>query len=172
MTMFMRSTIVALSSMLVIGPANSAGEMDIVDTAVPAGNFGSLAVALEAAGLIETLKGDGPFTVFAPTNQAFEKLPKGALYGPDGLLKPQNRAALDQLLTYHVVAGDFQAKDLKNEQVLTTVNGSYTLTVRINDGSQGPHFVAYSLCLLNQEMQNLPLISVTLHNKWFHVPSD
>jgi|TARA_B110000263_G_C15073815_1_gene403079 uncharacterized surface protein with fasciclin (FAS1) repeats len=118
--MFMRSTIVALSSMLVIGPANSAGEMDIVDTAVQAGNFGTLAVALEAAGLIETLKGDGPFTVFAPTDEAFAKLPEGTV---QELLKPENKDQLTAILTYHVVSGAVMAEQVVGLSEAKTVNG-------------------------------------------------
>ena len=120
MTMFMRSTIVALSSMLVIGPANSAGEMDIVDTAVQAGNFGTLAAALEAAGLIETLKGDGPFTVFAPTDEAFAKLPEGTV---QELLKQENKDQLTAILTYHVVSGAVMAEQVVGLSEAKTVNG-------------------------------------------------
>ena len=120
MTMFMRSAIVALSSMFVIGPANSAGEMDIVDTAVQAGNFGTLAVALEAAGLIETLKGDGPFTVFAPTDEAFAKLPEGTV---QELLKPENKDQLTAILTYHVVSGAVMAEQVVGLSEAKTVNG-------------------------------------------------
>lgn len=120
MTMFMRSAIVALSSMFVIGPANSAGEMDIVDTAVQAGNFGTLAAALEAAGLIETLKGDGPFTVFAPTDEAFAKLPEGTV---QDLLKPENKDQLTAILTYHVVSGAVMAEQVLGLSEAKTVNG-------------------------------------------------
>lgn len=92
---------------------------DIVDTAVAAGNFGTLAKALTAAGLVETLKGEGPFTVFAPTDAAFAKLPAGTL---DNLLKPENKAQLVAVLTYHVVPGKVMAKDVKAGAV-KTVNG-------------------------------------------------
>jgi uncharacterized surface protein with fasciclin (FAS1) repeats len=128
MTMFMRSTIVALSSMLVIGPANSAGEMDIVDTAVQAGNFGTLAVALEAAGLIETLKGDGPFTVFAPTDEAFAKLPEGTV---QELLKPENKDQLTAILTYHVVSGAVMAEQVVGLSEAKTVNGQ-SVNISVN----------------------------------------
>lgn len=74
---------------------------DIVDVAVGAGSFKTLVAAVKAAGLVETLKGDGPFTVFAPTDEAFSKLPKGSL---DSLLKPENKKKLQDVLTYHVVA--------------------------------------------------------------------
>ena len=79
-----------------------AGKQDVVDTAVAAGQFKTLAAALNAAGLVKTLKGSGPFTVFAPTDEAFAKLPAGTV---DDLLKPENKAKLTAILTYHVVPG-------------------------------------------------------------------
>lgn len=82
--------------------AQTAGKADIVDTAVAAGQFKTLAAALTAAGLVNTLKGPGPFTVFAPTDAAFAKLPAGTV---DTLLKPENKAQLVAVLTYHVVPG-------------------------------------------------------------------
>jgi len=91
---------------------------DIVDTAVAAGNFKTLAKALEAAGLIETLKGKGPFTVFAPTDEAFAKLPAGTL---DGLLK--DKAKLTAVLTYHVIAGKVMAADVVKLKEAKTVQG-------------------------------------------------
>ena len=91
---------------------------DIIDTAVSAGNFKTLAAALTAANLIDTLKGAGPFTVFAPTDEAFAKIPKADL---DALLK--NKAKLTAVLTYHVVAGKVMAKDVKAGKV-KTVQGS------------------------------------------------
>ena len=93
---------------------------DIVDTAVKAGKFNTLAAALKAAGLVETLKGAGPFTVFAPTDEAFAKLPKGTL---DELLKPENKAKLTAILTYHVVPGSVMAADVTKLSNATTVNG-------------------------------------------------
>jgi len=92
---------------------------DIVDTAVAAGNFKTLAAALKAAGLVETLKGKGPFTVFAPTDEAFAKLPAGTV---ETLLKPENKARLAAILTYHVLAAEVAAKDVKTGSA-TTVNG-------------------------------------------------
>lgn len=80
---------------------------DIVDTAVKAGTFNTLVAAVKAAGLVDTLKGKGPFTVFAPTDDAFKKLPAGTL---DSLLKPENKKTLTSILTYHVLAGDYPAK--------------------------------------------------------------
>jgi uncharacterized surface protein with fasciclin (FAS1) repeats len=95
---------------------------DIVDTAVAAGTFKTLATALQAAGLIDTLKGPGPFTVFAPTDDAFAKIPKDKL---DALLK--DKAALTKVLTYHVVAGKVMAKDVKAGKVKTVQGGELTL---------------------------------------------
>ena len=107
--------------------AFSAQAKDIVDTAVSAGNFKTLATALTAAGLISTLKGPGPFTVFAPTDEAFAKIPKAQL---DALLA--DKAKLTSVLTYHVVAGKVMAKDVKAGKV-KTVQGS-ELTVSTTGG--------------------------------------
>ncbi len=100
---------------------------DIVDTAVAAGSFKTLAAALQAAGLIETLKGKGPFTVFAPTDAAFAKLPAGTV---ENLLKPENKAQLAAILTYHVVPGNVMAAQVvtMNGADVKTVNGQ---TVKI-----------------------------------------
>ncbi len=97
-----------------------AQSQDIVDTAVAAGSFKTLATALKAAGLIDTLKGKGPFTVFAPTDEAFAKLPKGTV---EDLLKPENKAKLTAILTYHVVAGKVMAADVLKLKSAKTVNG-------------------------------------------------
>ena len=105
----------------------SAQAADIVDTAVAAGSFKTLAAALQAAGLVETLKGKGPFTVFAPTDDAFAKVPKAEL---DALLK--DKAKLTAVLTYHVVAGKVMASDVKAGKV-KTVQGS-ELTVATAGG--------------------------------------
>jgi uncharacterized surface protein with fasciclin (FAS1) repeats len=86
-----------------------AGNQDIVDTAVGAGEFKTLVAALKAAGLVDTLKGPGPFTVFAPTDQAFASLPAGTV---EDLLKPENKAKLTAILTYHVVSGAVMSRDL------------------------------------------------------------
>ncbi len=93
---------------------------DIVDTAVSAGSFNTLVAAVKAAGLVETLKGTGPFTVFAPTDEAFAKLPKGTL---ESLLKPENKDKLAAILTYHVVAGKVLAADVVKIDSAKTVNG-------------------------------------------------
>lgn len=97
-----------------------AAEKDIVDTAVSAGQFKTLATALDAAGLVGTLKGDGPFTVFAPTDEAFAKLPAGTV---ENLLKPENKDQLVAILTYHVVPGKVQAADVVKLDEAKTVNG-------------------------------------------------
>ncbi len=96
---------------------------DIVDTAVSAGSFKTLATALEAAGLIDTLKGKGPFTVFAPTDEAFAKVPKDQL---DALLK--DKAKLQAVLTYHVVAGKVMAADVKAGKVKTAQGSDVTVS--------------------------------------------
>ena len=93
---------------------------DIVDTAVAAGSFGTLVAALKAADLVQTLKGEGPFTVFAPTDEAFAKLPEGTV---ESLLKPENKDKLTAILTYHVVPSKVMASDVVNLQVAKTVNG-------------------------------------------------
>ena len=93
---------------------------DIVDTAVAAGDFATLVAAVQAAGLVDTLKGDGPFTVFAPTDEAFAALPAGTV---EELLLPENREQLVQILTYHVVAGDVRAAQVVDLDSATTVAG-------------------------------------------------
>ena len=94
--------------------------MNIVDTAVSAGNFNTLVAAVKAAGLVETLNGTGPFSVFAPTDEAFAALPAGTV---DDLLKPENKAKLAEILTYHVVAGKVMSADLSDGMTPATVNG-------------------------------------------------
>lgn len=103
---------------------------DIVDTAVADGSFKTLAAALKAAGLVETLKGDGPFTVFAPTDDAFAKLPVGTV---ETLLKPENKAKLVAILTYHVVSGKVMAADVVKLKSAATVQGQ-SVTVDATDG--------------------------------------
>ena len=105
-------------------------KMDIVDTAVSAGSFKTLAAALKAAGLVDTLKGKGPFTVFAPTDEAFAKLPAGTV---ETLLKPENKAKLTAILTYHVVAGDVKAADVVKLKSAKTVEGQ-SVTINATDG--------------------------------------
>jgi uncharacterized surface protein with fasciclin (FAS1) repeats len=100
--------------------AATAAEKDIVVTAVDAGNFNTLAAALEAAGLVETLQGEGPYTVFAPTDDAFAKLPEGTV---EDLLKPENKEQLVAILTYHVVPGKVTAEEVVAITEASTVNG-------------------------------------------------
>src|SRR5690349_3429123 len=99
----------AIVGMLAAAPAHAQQTKDIVDTAVAAGSFTALAKALTAADLVATLRGAGPFTVFAPTDEAFAKLPPGTL---ENLLKPENKAMLRRVLTYHVVPGKVLAADV------------------------------------------------------------
>jgi transforming growth factor-beta-induced protein len=103
---------------------------DIVDTAVKAGSFKTLAAALKAAGLVDTLKGKGPFTVFAPTDEAFAKLPAGKI---EALLKPENKEKLAAILTYHVVAGKVLAADVVKLKAAETVQGS-EVSIKATDG--------------------------------------
>jgi uncharacterized surface protein with fasciclin (FAS1) repeats len=98
-----------------------ASNQDIVDTAVSAGQFKTLAAALKAADLVATLKGPGPFTVFAPTDEAFAKLPAGTV---ESLLKPENKAKLTAILTYHVVPGAVRAEQVTKLDQAKTVNGA------------------------------------------------
>ena len=104
--------------------AGSQPKMDIVDTAVGAGSFNTLVAAVQAAGLADTLKGEGPFTVFAPTDDAFAKLPAGTV---EDLLKPENKDKLAAILTYHVVSGKVMAKDVMTMKEAKTVNGGMVM---------------------------------------------
>jgi uncharacterized surface protein with fasciclin (FAS1) repeats len=118
-------------------PAEPAAQ-DIVDTAASAGTFNTLVAAVKAAELVDTLKGDGPFTVFAPTDEAFAKLPAGTV---ESLLKPENRDKLVEILTYHVVPGRVTAKDVISLKQAKTVEGgnikinAMNGKVRINDAN-------------------------------------
>ncbi len=106
-------------------------DKNIVDTAVAAGNFKTLAAALGAAGLVDTVSGAGPFTVFAPTDAAFAKLPAGTI---ENLLKPENKDQLTAILTYHVVPGKVVAADVVKLSEAKTVNGKM-LKVKVNSGN-------------------------------------
>jgi uncharacterized surface protein with fasciclin (FAS1) repeats len=103
---------------------------DVVDIAIGSADHSTLVAAVKAAGLVETLKGAGPFTIFAPTNAAFNALPAGTV---DNLLKPEKKADLTKILTYHVVAGSVKAADLTDGQKVKTLQGE-ELTVSIKDG--------------------------------------
>jgi uncharacterized surface protein with fasciclin (FAS1) repeats len=130
-----RRTFLALTaaSALFTAPAFSeAHSKDIIDTAVAAGSFNTLAAALTAAGLIDTLKGEGPFTVFAPTDAAFAALPAGTV---EDLLKPENKDKLIAILTYHVVAGKVMSTDLSEGMMAATVNGAQ-ITITLDGGAK------------------------------------
>jgi len=112
-------------------PVMAGGHMgDIVDTAVNAGDFETLVAAVQAAGLVDTLKGEGPFTVFAPTDAAFEALPEGTV---ENLLKPENKDQLISILTYHVVPGKVMSGDITGDMMPETVQGS-TVEITTMDG--------------------------------------
>jgi len=119
---------------------SSAAEMDIVDTAVAAGSFKTLVAAAKAAGLVDTLKGKGPYTVFAPTDEAFAKLPTGTV---ENLLKPENKQKLADLLKYHVVAGKVMAEDVVKLTEAKTLQGQ-SAKVKVTGGNvmiDGAHVV-------------------------------
>ncbi len=121
---------------------------DIVDTAVAAGTFKTLVAAVTAAGLVDTLKGSGPFTVFAPNDDAFAKLPAGTV---EGLVKPENIKQLTAILTYHVMAGKVMAGDVGGKKLApATVNGA-TLDV---DGTNGVHVNGASVVAADIECSN------------------
>jgi len=117
----------ALATMIVTPAARGA---DIVETAVAAGQFNTLAKALEAAGLVDALKAPGPFTVFAPTDEAFSRLPAGTL---EDLLKPENRDKLRSILTYHVVSGRFMSSEVVKLRSAKTLNGQ-SVRIRARGG--------------------------------------
>jgi len=131
--MMIRRTFLALTAVtaLATGPAFAAGHsMDIVDTAVGAGTFNTLVAAVTAAGLVDTLKGEGPFTVFAPTDDAFAALPEGTV---EALLADPE--ALAAILTYHVIAGKVMSTDLSEGLTATTVNGA-DVTITLEGGAK------------------------------------
>lgn len=122
--------VLAIAGMTAIATAADE-KKDIVDTAVAAGSFKTLAAALKAAGLVETLKGPGPFTVFAPTDAAFAKLPEGTV---ETLLKPENKAKLVDILTYHVVAGDVDAAAAMKMKEATALDKKMIM-LEVKDGA-------------------------------------
>ncbi|SEM63253.1 Uncaracterized surface protein containing fasciclin (FAS1) repeats [Loktanella fryxellensis] len=135
----LRKTLMTTAALLTFGAGTAAyaQEADIVDTAVAAGNFTTLVAAVEAAGLVETLKGEGPFTVFAPTDEAFAALPEGTV---EDLLLPENIDQLTAILTYHVVPGAVMAADLTDGMTAATVQGADVTigvgdTVTVNDAT-------------------------------------
>jgi uncharacterized surface protein with fasciclin (FAS1) repeats len=126
----------AAAALIAMAPiANQTNDTDhnhhnIVEVASDTDNLSTLVAAVQAAGLVETLSGEGPFTVFAPTNAAFEALPEGTV---ESLLQPENRDQLVKILTYHVVAGEVMSTDLSDGMMAETVEGSQ-ITISINDG--------------------------------------
>ncbi|WP_425410666.1 fasciclin domain-containing protein [Hyphococcus sp.] len=133
---FVKTMIASAAALTAISGTVSAGDYgknkkDIIDTAVEAGQFTTLAAALEAAGLVGTLKGDGPFTVFAPTDDAFAALPAGTV---DTLLKPENKDQLVSILTYHVLPNKVMSGDIAGQTLdVETVQGS-TISIDATDG--------------------------------------
>lgn len=128
-TLFALTTGIAVASTAVFAGSDAA-QKDIVDTAVNAGQFETLVAAVTAAELAETLKSEGPFTVFAPTDEAFAALPEGTV---DMLLKPENKDQLVAVLTYHVVPGKVMSTDLSDDMKAKTVQGS-EITIDLDDG--------------------------------------
>jgi len=132
-THMIRRTFLAATAAMALAttPALAGGHsMDIVDTAADAGSFETLLAAATAAGLVETLKSEGPFTVFAPTDEAFAALPEGTV---ESLLMEENKDQLTSILTYHVVPGKVMSSDLTDGMMATTVQGG-DLTVDMSDG--------------------------------------
>jgi uncharacterized surface protein with fasciclin (FAS1) repeats len=127
-----RRTFLALSTALALSAPAFAADKDIVDTAVGAGSFTTLVAAVQAAGLVDTLKGEGPFTVFAPTDAAFAALPAGTV---EDLLKPENKDKLTAILTYHVVPGKVMSTDLTEGMKAATVQGG-EVTITLEGGAK------------------------------------
>lgn len=128
----MKKLIVSLFGLIALSSVSFAQEKkDIVDTAVAAGSFKTLVAAVKAAGLVDTLKGKGPFTVFAPTDEAFAKLPAGTV---EELLKPENKAKLTDILTYHVVAGNV-ASDAAMKLTTATALNKKAIKLEVKDGA-------------------------------------
>jgi uncharacterized surface protein with fasciclin (FAS1) repeats len=129
-----RRTFLALTTAMALSAPAFADNhaKDIVDTAVGAGSFTTLVAAVQAAGLVETLKGEGPFTVFAPTDAAFAALPAGTV---EELLKPENKDQLTAILTYHVVPGKVMSTDLSEGLKAATVNGK-EVTITLDGGAK------------------------------------
>jgi uncharacterized surface protein with fasciclin (FAS1) repeats len=130
-TMLRKTLMATVAATLLAAPAFSGGHSkDIVDTAVAAGSFETLVAAVQAAGLVETLKGEGPFTVFAPTDEAFAALPEGTV---ESLLLPENIDTLTAILTFHVVPGKIMSGDLTDDMMAATVQGG-SVTIDLDNG--------------------------------------
>ncbi|WP_170331238.1 fasciclin domain-containing protein [Ruegeria arenilitoris] len=129
--MFRKIAVAGVASILFSTSAMADGHgKDIVDTAVSAGSFTTLVAAVQAAELVDTLKGEGPFTVFAPTDEAFAALPEGTV---ETLLKPENKDQLVAILTYHVVPGKVMSGDLSDDMTAATVQGG-EITIDLDSG--------------------------------------
>lgn len=130
--MTLRTTLLAFAASAALTTPGFAGghAKDIVDTAASAGTFETLVAAVTAADLVDTLKGDGPFTVFAPTDDAFAALPEGTV---ESLLLPENKDQLVAILTYHVVAGKVMSTDLSDDMTAATVQGG-DITIDLDNG--------------------------------------
>jgi len=129
--MLRKTLMTTVAATLIAAPAFAGGmKKDIVDTAVNAGSFETLVAAVQAAGLVDTLKGEGPFTVFAPTDEAFAALPEGTL---EDLLKPENIDTLTAILTFHVVPGKVMSGDLTDDMMAATVQGG-EVTIDLDNG--------------------------------------
>jgi len=165
-TAFLAASFLTVSACSTVGdaykaaPTVKAPTADIVDTAVAAGSFNTLVAAVKAADLVSTLKGDGPFTVFAPTDDAFAALPEGTV---ETLLKPENKAQLQAILTYHVIPGKVMAADIAGKSMsVDTVNGKAinvdaTNGVMINDATVTAADVAASNGL---SIERTPIMSM------------
>ena len=130
-TMLAFTSLALVGIMAVVSPVRAQQTKDIVDTAVAAGSFTTLAKALTAADLVATLKGPGPFTVFAPTDEAFAELPAGTV---ENLLKPESKVMLRRVLMYHVVPGKMMAADVVKISSAKAVSGDM-LSIKVNDGT-------------------------------------
>ncbi len=128
--MLRKLAIAGVAGALVASASFAGGNKDIVDTAVGAGSFETLVAAVQAAELVDTLKGEGPFTVFAPTDEAFAALPEGTV---ETLLKPENKDQLIAVLTYHVVPGKVMSGDLSDDMTAATVQGG-EVTIDLDNG--------------------------------------
>jgi uncharacterized surface protein with fasciclin (FAS1) repeats len=165
-TAFATSTAFAQGNNPMVGGAAMYRTRDIIDNAVNSSDHTTLVAAVKAAGLVETLKGKGPFTVFAPTNAAFEKLPQGTV---ETLLKPENKGMLTKVLTYHVVAGRYDAKKLM--QLIKKGGGTATLTTVSGDKLMAKMNGANGITLMDEKggMSNVTIADVYQSNGVIHV---
>ncbi|MBE1285710.1 MAG: fasciclin domain-containing protein [Rhodobacteraceae bacterium] len=125
-----RAAAIAVSTLMATSAFAGGNYKDIVDTAATTEGFSTLVAAVQAAGLVDTLKGEGPFTVFAPTDEAFAALPAGTV---ENLLKPENKEQLIAVLTYHVVPGKVMSTDLQDDMTAVTVQGG-SVTIDLDNG--------------------------------------